>query len=92
MHLTLEELSLKDDSTGTEYGKYFSFSGFLKLKTMPRLKILNLHHKTNDCVEIQRLRHHLPHMKISGAPLVYMPPQLDYNDKNDSSEVWRYVT
>ena len=91
MNLTLEELSLKDDGTGKEDGKDISFGGFLTLKNMPRLKILNLYHKTNNCVEIHRLRHHLPHMKISGAPLVYLPPQLDYNDKNDSSD-WRYVT
>ena len=60
----LEELSLVEDGTGVEDGNGITFTGFLELKSMPRLKILNLYHEKN-CVEIQYLRKHLPHIKIS---------------------------
>ena len=98
LNLTLEELSLRDDGTGTEDGNDISFAGFLKLKTMPRLKILKLYDKEDDCVAIHCLRHHLPHMKISGAikyvSNVFNDPNVsnvsnvfnDPNDSNDSSD------
>ena len=56
---------------------------------MPRLKILNLYHKENDCASIHCLRHHLPNLKISGAikdvSNVFDYPN-DSNDFNDSSD------
>ena len=55
LNLTLEELSL-----GNNFD--ISFTGFLKLKSMPRLKILNLYDRKED--EIQNLRLHLPHLMI----------------------------
>ena len=57
LNLTLEELSLVEDDD-------ISFTGFLELKSMPRLKLLNLYHKKDE--EIQNLRQHLPHLKILG--------------------------
>ena len=55
----------------------FSFDGFLKLKSMPRLKSLNLYYKTVDegdykeiyAKEIQNLGVQLPNtdIKISGV-------------------------
>ena len=52
-----------------------SFKGFLNLKSLPKLKILNLYYekidedyKAIDDEEIQNLRlHHLPYMKIYGC-------------------------
>lgn len=64
LNLTLEELSLEDVDDGND----INFTAFLKLKSMPRLKILNLNHKKDDCEEIQNLRQHLPHIKIQGFP------------------------
>ena len=57
LNLTLEELSLVEDDD-------ISFTGFLELKSMPRLKLLILYHKKDE--EIQNLRQHLPHVKILG--------------------------
>ena len=65
LNLTLEELSLIDCGTGYENNNHISFTGFLELKSMPRLKVLNLYHRKYDCEEIQNLRQHLPHIKIS---------------------------
>jgi hypothetical protein len=62
LNLTLEELSLDDIDDGND----ISFTAFLKLKSMPRLKILNINHKKDDCEEIQNLRQHLPHIKLQG--------------------------
>ena len=60
LHLTLEELSL---GCGFEF---LSLTGFLELKSMPRLKILNLYNRRPDATVIQTLREHLPHLKING--------------------------
>ena len=57
LHLTLEELSL---GCGFEF---LSLSGFLELKSMPRLKILNLYNRKADAEVIQT---HLPHLKVQG--------------------------
>ena len=64
LNLTLEELSLEYVADGND----ISFTAFLKLKSMPRLKILNLNHKKDDCEEIQNLRQHLPLIKIQRFP------------------------
>ena len=56
LNLTLEELSLRDD--------FISFNGFLGLKSMPRLKILNLLFENGDGEKIQNLRQHLSHLMI----------------------------
>ena len=56
LNLTLEELSLGENKiTGT---------GFLQLKCMPRLKILNLYDEIEDFTKIQYLRQQLPHLTI----------------------------
>ena len=63
LNLTLEELSCKQRRPLNA-----SFRGFLELKFMPRLNILNLYY--NSCYEeydeeeIQNLRQHLPHLMI----------------------------
>ena len=44
-----------------------SFTGFLELKFMPRLKILNLYYQKDDGEKIQNLRQHLPNLMIKGA-------------------------
>ena len=44
-----------------------SFAGFLELKFMPRLEILNLYYKKDDSEEIQNLRQHLPNLMIQGV-------------------------
>ena len=55
---TLEELSLA-------YHGIIGFTGFLELKSMPRLKILNLRIiSKEDDKEVQNLRQHLPHLMI----------------------------
>ena len=57
---TLEELSLGDCDN-------ISFNGFFELKSMPRLKILNLYYKKDGGERIQYLqylRKNLPHMMI----------------------------
>ena len=55
---TLEELSL------SFYG-YIGFTGVLELKSMQRLKILNLYCINKKCEEeVQNLRQHLPHLII----------------------------
>ena len=62
---TLEELSLEN----VDDGNYISFTAILKLKSMPRLKFLNLNLvKKDDCEEIQNFRLHMPHIKIQGFP------------------------
>ena len=72
MNLTLEELSLADDGAcnkGYNIDQVYqpiSFSGLLELKSLPKLKILNLYNEDDYCEEIQNLRQHLPHIKISG--------------------------
>ena len=65
---TLEELSLVDDGicNNDDRTQCISFSGLLKLKFMPKLKILNLLTRQDNCEEIQNLREHLPHIKIKG--------------------------
>ena len=60
LSFTLEELSL-----GSRFER-LSFNGFLELKFMPRLKILNLYNGKENAKEIQNLREHLPHLKING--------------------------
>ena len=56
LNLTLEELSLGENKIiGT---------GFLQLKFMPRLKILNLYDEIEDFTKIQYLRQQLPHLTI----------------------------
>ena len=56
LNLTLEELSLGENKIiGT---------GFLQLKLMPRLKILNLYDEIEDFTKIQYLRQQLPHLTI----------------------------
>ena len=81
LYLTLEELTLgPNNDINTRYsgnsvrGKSFrlakpplSFNGFLELKSMPRLKILNLYYEKDDCEEIQNLRPQLPHLMIKGV-------------------------
>ena len=54
---TLEELSLGPCDN-------ISFTGLLLLKSMPRLKILNLYYEKDDDEEIQNLRQQLPHAMI----------------------------
>ena len=61
LHLTLEELSLGCSC------EFLSLTGFLELKLMPRLKILNLYKRKEDSKEIRRLREYLPHLKIYGV-------------------------
>ena len=60
LNCTLEELSL---SLGLSQDS-LSFTGLLELKSMPRLKILNLCYKNVDGEEIQNLRQHLSHLMI----------------------------
>ena len=56
LNLTLEELS---------WAYYWTFPGFLELKSMPKLKILKLYtSKGEDDKRIQNLRQHLPHLMI----------------------------
>ena len=68
----LEELSLGtpgfDPKTFhyTHYGP-ISFTGFLELKAIPSLRILNLHYNKDEGKEIQNLRRHLPHLMVKGA-------------------------
>ena len=67
LNLTLEELSLIDDANAATFPFGFSttFTGFLELKSMLRLKILNLYHDKDDCA--MNLRQHLPQVKISAS-------------------------
>ena len=58
LNQTLEELSL---AHFCEFG-VISFTGFLELKTMPRLKILNL---SDEKEETEQLRLHLSHLTIN---------------------------
>ena len=77
LNLTLEELSLGATGfwpAGLEPGIFWlydnddiSFTGFFGLKSMPRLKNLNLYYKKDDGEEIQNLRQHLPHLMIKGV-------------------------
>ena len=69
LNLTLEELSL--GKAGFECSRFrnthngpISFTGFLELKPMPRLKILKLYYKKDDDEDIQNLRQHLPHLSL----------------------------
>ena len=57
LNLTLEELSVG-------YYGYKPFNSVLELKSMPRLKILNLHISKEDDEKVQDLRQHLPHLTI----------------------------
>ena len=61
LSLTLEELSL--DLTCNMNG-YNNFTNFLELKSMPRLKTLNLYNKRENEWQIQNLKQHLPHLRI----------------------------
>ena len=61
LNLTLEELSL--ERTVHKLNFEISFNGFLELKSIQRLKILNLYYR-NDDEEIQNLRQHLPHLIV----------------------------
>jgi hypothetical protein len=67
LNLTLEELSLIDDANAAAFPFGFSttFTGFLELKSMLRLKILNLYHDKDGCA--MNLRQHLPLVKISAS-------------------------
>ena len=58
LNLTLEELTLGYSHCNPAQ----QFTSFLDLKSMPRLKILNLYNGTDE--EIQNLRQHLPHLMI----------------------------
>ena len=62
LFLTLEELSL--GRTFRYPNIAISLTGFLLLKYMPRLKILNVYYQKNG-KEIQSLRRHLPHLNLS---------------------------
>ena len=65
LNLTLEELSMRLNLRNDFLTKDFiSFNGFLKLKSMPRLKILNLIYENGDDEKIQNLRQHLSHLII----------------------------
>jgi hypothetical protein len=75
LKLTLEELNLgpNKDVTFKVAGISYrlkrpglSFTGFLELKSMPRLRILNLYYEIDD-EEIQNLRQKLPHLMIKGV-------------------------
>ena len=59
LNLTLEELSLAQADNNV-----ISFNGFLALKFMPKLKILNLLYNDGLEVEEWNLRLHLPHLMI----------------------------
>ena len=62
LNLTLEELSL---DFGINYmNGYNIFTSFLELKSMARLKTLNLYNKKEKDSEIQNLKQHLPHLRI----------------------------
>ena len=83
VYLTLEELSLgpNDDGLSSLHSiqrdtiiilrrvssPRISLIGCLELKSMPRLKILNLYYHKNDYDEIQNLRQHLPHLMIKSV-------------------------
>ena len=60
LNLTLEELSLAQADNNV-----ISFNGFLALKFMPKLKILNLLYNDGLEVEEWNLRLHLPHLMIN---------------------------
>jgi hypothetical protein len=61
LNLTLEELSLVYDDPDDN----ISFTSLLELKSMQKLKILNIY-SNNECGEIiENLGQHLPHIKIS---------------------------
>jgi hypothetical protein len=60
LNCTLEELTL---SLGLR-NDFLSFTGCLELKSMPRLKILNLLYENGDGEKIQNLRQHLSHLMI----------------------------
>ena len=83
LNLTLEELSFGPDDRDTfslePYARdmvidfrqanppRISFNGFLELKSMPRLEMLNLYYKKDDSKEIQNLRQHLRNLMIKGV-------------------------
>ena len=65
LNLTLEELSMS-----ISRNEFISFYGLLELKSMPRLKILNLDYENGDDEKIQILRQHLSHLIIKvSSPL-----------------------
>jgi hypothetical protein len=64
LNLTLEELSLGRTVVRNPLNVEISFNGFLELKSMQRLKILNLYYKKDEEEEIQNLRQYLPHLIV----------------------------
>ena len=65
LNLTLEELSMSLELKNHFLTNVFiSFNGLLELKSMPRLKILNLSYENGDDEKIQNLRQHLSHLMI----------------------------
>ena len=62
LNLTLEELTL--GGTLQHLSMYISLTGILALKSMQKLKILNVYNYEKNDKEIQNLRQHLPHLKI----------------------------
>ena len=52
-------------------------SSFLELKSMPRLKILNLYYTKDECKEIQNVRPHLPQLMIRSV--LKLLPGIKYN-------------
>ena len=93
LNLTLEELSLRPNDDGLsslhsiDRGTIINHRRailpridsirFLELKSMPRLKILNLYYQKDDCNEIQNLRQHLPHLMIKSV--LNLLPGTKYN-------------
>ena len=71
LNFTLQELNLAYGGFHNDFNRTHSFSStsFLELHNIPaktlRFKLMNTIKKIVD-VEIQNLRHHLPHMKIPG--------------------------
>ena len=67
LHLTLEELNLgPNDDKNFRFTPTLSFANFIELKSMPKLKSLNLYYEKDDSKKIQNLRQHLPHLMIKG--------------------------
>ena len=64
LNLTLEELSLGRTVVRNPLNIEISFNGFLELKSMQRLKFLNIYYRNDDDEEIQNLRQHLPHLIV----------------------------
>ena len=77
LNLTLEELSMRLD-LGNDFltRSLISLHGFLELKSMPRLKILNLNYENGDDEKIQFLRQHLSHLMIKVSSPYELAPKL----------------